>query len=283
MIVDFHTHLFPEKIRKNRENFFFGESAFKLLYESPKSKMAGASEILASMSVHGIDKSVVFGFPWKNMETSMRQNDYILESVSKHPEHLIGFCCVDPADPRAADETHRCLSCGLSGLGELAFYESGMDDAAIDRLDPLMAVCRGYDVPVLLHTNEPVGHQYPGKSPNTLIQIYRLIQRFSDNKIVLAHWGGGIFFYNLLKKEVKETLRNVWFDTAASPFLYSSEIWTYARSLAGVDKILFGTDYPLLSPERYFKELEAAGMPKTEIRAICGSNAANLLKFHVGL
>lgn len=278
MIIDFHTHIFPGKIRENRENYFSGESAFKLLYESPRSKMAAAEDILASMAAHGIDKSVVFGFPWKNRETSMRQNDYILESVSKHPGHLIGFCCVDPTDPQAADEADRCLSSGFSGVGELAFYESGIDDAGLDALDPLMAVCRGYDVPVMLHTNEPVGHQYPGKSPHTLIQIYRLVQRFSDNKIVLAHWGGGIFFYNLLKKEVKETLRNVWFDTAASPFLYSSEIWTCGRSLAGADKILLGTDYPLLSPQRYFKEIEGAGLSEVEVRAICGLNAVKLLK-----
>ncbi|MGB5991237.1 MAG: amidohydrolase family protein, partial [Desulfobacterales bacterium] len=130
----------------------------------------------------------------------------------------------------------------------------------------------------LIHTNEPVGHLYPGKTPNTLKQIYNLITRFSENKIVLAHWGGGIFFYNLLKKEVKERLKNVYFDTAASPFLYHLEIYRYAVEIAGLDKILFGSDFPLLKPARYFKELENAGLAKTQIDAISGLNAAKLLK-----
>lgn len=132
-------------------------------------------------------------------------------------------------------------------------------------------------MPVLIHTNEPLGHLYPGKTPNTLGQIYRLIRKFPDNKIILAHWGGGIFFFNLLKKEVKETLSNVYFDTAASPFLYDPEIYRVAKNIAGLDKILFGTDFPLLKPERYFKEFEKAGLSAEEKERICGVNAAELL------
>jgi predicted TIM-barrel fold metal-dependent hydrolase len=64
-----------------------------------------------------------------------------------------------------------------------------------------MDICRRREKPVLIHTNEPVGHLYAGKTRNTLSQIYQMIRRFPENRIVLAHWGGGIFFYNLLKKE----------------------------------------------------------------------------------
>ena len=90
--------------------------------------------------------------------------------------------------------------------------------------------------------------------------------------------GGGIFFFNVLKKEVKEGLKNVYFDTAASPFLYDPEIYKYAVEIAGLDKILFGSDFPLLKPARYFKELENTGLAKTQIDAISGLNAAKLLK-----
>jgi len=123
-----------------------------------------------------------------------------------------------------------------------------------------------------------VGHLYPGKTPNTLKQIYTLVTRFSENKIVLAHWGGGIFFFNLLKKEVKERLKNVYFDTAASPFLYHPEIYRYAVEIAGLDKILFGSDFPLLKPARYFTEFENAGLTRAQIDAISGLNAVKLLK-----
>ena len=63
MIIDFHTHIFPGPVRSRREEFFHGESAFKLLYESPKSRLAGAAEIVETMDEQGIDVSVVFGFP----------------------------------------------------------------------------------------------------------------------------------------------------------------------------------------------------------------------------
>jgi predicted TIM-barrel fold metal-dependent hydrolase len=278
MIIDFHTHIFPKNICENREKYFQGEPAFRLLYDSPKSRLVGARETIEAMDEQGIDKSVIFGFPWKNMDVSRKQNDYVMESVGKYPDRLIGFCCIDPSGIGARDELARCLKCGLSGLGELAFYESGIDNASLNSLDSLMEISRNFDVPVLIHTNEPVGHPYPGKSPNTLLQIYTLVKRFPENKIILAHWGGGIFLYTLLKKEVKACLKNVWYDTAASPFLYDPDIWLYAKNLAGLDKILFGTDFPLLKAARYFKELADCGFSEAEVEAICGRNAARLLK-----
>jgi uncharacterized protein len=194
MIIDAHAHIFSREVRENRSRYFPGESAFKLLYDSPKSNMVGAGEMLKMMDAEGVDRSVVFGFPWRNPEVFQRENDYILETVAKHPDRFIGLCCFDAMNPKAASETERCLKAGLSGVGELAFYEAGIDAEARDALEPILALCREHGVPALIHTNEPVGHLYPGKSPNTLTQIYRLIRRFPENDLVLAHWGGGIFF-----------------------------------------------------------------------------------------
>ncbi len=278
MIIDFHTHIFPEEIREDREKYFPYESAFKLLYSSPKSKLAGVKEIVDSMDIEGVDKSVVFGFPWRSSDLSKRHNDYILEAVDRFPERLAGFCCIDPFNKDAVPEVVRCLEAGLSGIGEIALYQSGIDGASQEKLKPLMEICEDKNLPVLIHTNEPVGHYYPGKTPNTLEQIYRLVRKFSNNKIVLAHWGGGMFFFNLLKKEVKEYLKNVYFDTAASPFLYYPQIYQIAIQIIGKNKILFGSDFPLLKPARYFKEFEKAGLSKDEIKSICGNNAAGLLK-----
>ena len=278
MIIDFHTHIFPKAIREDREKYFPTEPAFKLLYSSSGSKLVGAKEIVVAMDEQGVDRSVVFGFPWKDSATFKIQNDYVMEVVTRHPERLVGLCCFDPFNREAVSEARRCLEGGLSGIGEIAFYQSGIDDTALNMLTPLMEICLDKDLPFLIHTNEPVGHLYPGKTPNTLKQIYTLVTRFSENKIILAHWGGGIFFFNLLKKDVKESLKNVYFDTAASPFLYDPEIYRYAVEIAGLEKILFGSDFPLLKPARYFKELENAGLAKTQIDAISGLNAAKLLK-----
>ncbi|MBU4067242.1 MAG: amidohydrolase family protein [Proteobacteria bacterium] len=278
MIIDFHTHVFPEEIREDREKYFPHEPAFKLLYSSPKSKLAGVKEIVDSMDIEGVDKSVVLGFAWRSSDLSKRHNDYILEAIDRFPERLVGFCCVDPFNKEAVHEVVRCLESGLSGIGEIAFYQSGIDEASQEKLKPLMEICEDKNLPVLIHTNEPVGHFYPGKTINTLEQIYALVKKFSNNKIVLAHWGGGMFFFNLLKKEVGEYLKNVYFDTAASPFLYYPQIYQTAVQIIGKNKILFGSDFPLLKPAQYFKELEEAGLSKDEIESICGNNAVSLLK-----
>ena len=65
--------------------------------------------------------------------------------------------------------------------------------------------------------------------------------------------------------------------SAASPFLYDPEIYQIAVRLLGADKILFGSDYPLLPPARYFGEIREAGLTKTQIDKICGENATQLL------
>ncbi len=278
MIIDAHTHLFPESVRSDRNRYFPGEPAFELLYGSPKSRIAGLEDYLVAMRSNGVDKSVVFGFPWRNPETFRRHNDFIMEAVSRYPDRLIGLGCFDPAHPAAAREAERCIEGGLRGIGELAFYDSGIGAAALDRLAPVMDLCRAQDLPVLIHTNEPVGHAYPGKTPNTLAEIYRMVGRFPDNKIILAHWGGGIFFFQLLKREVRERLANVYFDTAASPYLYDPEVYRIAVRTAGCEKILFGSDFPLLAPRRYFAEMGQAGLSPGERERVCGLNAARLLK-----
>ncbi len=277
MIIDSHVHAFPKDIRKYREKYFDGEPAFQLLYDSPKSRLVSAKDIVGTMDTAGVDKSVIFGFPWRNEDFFKANNDYIIDAVSRYPDRLTGFCCLDPGHPGALMEVVRCLDAGLSGIGELAFYESGIDAKCIAALDPVMAVCAERNVPVMIHTNEPVGHIYPGKTPNTLAQIYSMLKRFAANRIILAHWGGGIFLYSLMKKEVRETLKNTWFDTAASPFLYDPRIYRLAVDLLGPKKILFGTDYPLLRPQRYFSDMDAAGLNAEEKAAVCGESAAALL------
>jgi predicted TIM-barrel fold metal-dependent hydrolase len=281
-IIDVHTHIFPKDIRTRREDYFTREPAFEKLYQSPRSRLIGANDMLAAMDGNQVEQAVIFGFPWKDQSLFQKHNDYIIQVVNRYPDRFVGLGCFDPFSKGAAAETHRCLKQGeLSGIGELAFYQSGIDHSALDRLKPVMAICADLDVPVLIHTNEPIGHSYPGKTPNTLTQIYQLIDSFAQNKIVLAHWGGGLFFYSLLKKEVKQRLKHVYFDTAASPYLYDPKVYRLAIELIGVEKILFGSDFPLLPPKRYVDEMKAAGLSDTEIEQICGLNAAKLFNLAV--
>lgn len=278
MIIDFHTHIFPSTIRNHKEKYFSSEAGFKLLYRSPKSKMVGARALLAAMDENGVQKSVVFGFPWKEPSTAKLHNDYIMEMVAIYNTRLIGFCCLDPCNEHAAAEATRCIDGGLSGIGELACYDGRLDKRFLDRLDPLMEICRDKDLPTMFHTSEPIGHAYSGKMPMSIQDIYRLVGRYNQNKIVLAHWGGGILFYGLLKKEVRQGLNHVYYDTAASPYLYDPLMYNVAMQVVQKDRILFGSDFPLIPPRRYFKEMESSPLSKGDQRRICGENAVKLLK-----
>ncbi|MBW1962705.1 MAG: amidohydrolase family protein [Deltaproteobacteria bacterium] len=277
MIIDFHTHIFPPTIQYEREKYFSQEPAFKLLYDSPKSKMAGAEALIDSMDQHRIDKSVVFGFPWKNPEIAKAHNDYIMNAVVKYNKRLIGFCSLDPFNKHAVSEANRCIESGISGIGEIVAYLKKLDKRFIEKMTPLMALCLEKNLPVLLHSNEPIGHNYPGKIPMTIAEVYELVKRFRKNKIILAHWGGGLLFFHSLKKEVKAALKNVYYDTAASPYLYDPMIYSVAVRIVTPEKILFGSDFPLLNPDRYFDELATTGLSRTVMKRICGLNAASLL------
>ncbi|MBN1831503.1 MAG: amidohydrolase family protein [Deltaproteobacteria bacterium] len=278
MIIDFHTHIFPSFFRNKRSLFFPGESAFESLYKSPESKLLGREDLLKDMDKEGVHKSVIFGFPWENEDHFQRHNDYILESVERYPDRFVGFGCFSPLSPAGSKEAERCLGLGLSGVGELALYhsDSPFEDTGFFR--DIMEICLKHDAPLLLHVNEPVGHQYPGKTRMSLTDLYNFLKGYPSNRIVLAHWGGGLFFYGLMKKEVREVLTHVWFDTAASPFLYRPDIYRVAGEIVGYDKILFGSDYPLLKPRRYFEEMYSAGLSAQQIEKITGANAEGLLR-----
>ena len=278
MVIDFHTHIFPSDIRRNRDAYFNNEPAFELLYRSPGSRLVSADTLVQTMDEQGVDKSVVFGFPWQTEKFFKMHNDYVMAAVSRYPDRLIGFGCFDALQKGAGDETRRCLENGLSGIGELGFYNSGIDADCVKSLDPVMSICRQKSVPVMIHTNESVGHLYPGKTPVQLPQLDALVQAFPRNDIILAHWGGGLLFYALLKKEMKKRLARVYFDTAASPYLYDPDIYRIAIDILGPEKILFGTDFPLLAPSRYFKEMETARLTQAEIHSICFDNARRLLE-----
>ncbi|MBT6340982.1 MAG: amidohydrolase family protein [Desulfobacula sp.] len=277
MIIDTHTHIFPEHVKQDRSRFFDNEPEFKLLYNSPKAAICNIVELLKSMDKYQVDISIICGFPWRSPEFTKKNNDVIIESVQKYPDRIKGLACFDAFWTGAANETRRCIDAGLSGAGELAFYLSGIDKAALTSLEPVMTVLReNGNLPCMIHTNEPVGHKYPGKTPITLEQIYTLAKTFPANKIILAHWGGGIFFYNIMKKETKNILKNFWYDTAASPFLYDSQIYDLAVDAGVIEKVLLGTDFPLLTPGRYFADINNSNISPFQKKQILGKNASSL-------
>lgn len=278
MRIDVHTHIFAPEIVRDRHHYFDGEPVFKALYDSPRARLATAESLVEAMARNAIDRAVVFGFPWHQAELAARHNDYVLEAAARHAPTLIPFACVHPLMPASGREAERCLAQGAAGLGELAIYEPSTATLALPCFDELVGCCRSHGAVMLVHANEPVGHPYPGKSPMGLAFYYALAALAGDLTLILAHWGGGLGFFQLLKKETSEVLRNVYYDTAASPFLYKPAIYAHMAAIVGEERILFGSDFPLISPDRYFKEMTEAGLTSKQIEAIAGGNAARLLR-----
>jgi len=277
MIIDFHTHVFSPQIKKNRSKYIDSDPCFAILYSNKEAKLATADELIASMDEAGIDISVILNHGWATHELCVETNDYILESIARYPKRLIGFCAIQPYSSSAAiAEVERCAKGGLKGVGELRPDVQLLDlnDAAV--MEPFIEVIKKHKLILHTHASEPVGHQYPGKGGITPDILYPFIISYPDLTIVCAHWGGGLPFYALMP-EVEKAMSNVFFDTAASPFLYRPQVYNQVIQLVGSDKILFGSDFPLMGQGRLLKEIGSLDLSQETKGLILSGNARRLL------
>ena len=280
MIIDFHTHIFPPFVRDERHRYLERDATLGELYADPSARMATAEDLLTAMDEDGVDRSVVMGIGWTDLGLAREANDYIIESVRRHPERIVGFAGVNPAwGPVAAQEADRCARAGLRGIGEFHPDTQSFDLGDEKTMRPLIQVARQHRLILVTHSSEPVGHAYPGKGktrPELLWRFIRLMQEAPDLTVVCAHWGGGLPFYALMP-EVARSLGNVYFDTAPSPFLYTAQIFPVVAGLVGANRILLGTDFPLLRASRLLRQVERSPLSEAEKRMITGENAAALL------
>lgn len=282
VIIDFHTHVFSPRIKKNRSEYINSDPGFAILYSDKKAKLATADDLIDSMDKDGVDVSVIVNIGWVTHELCVETNDYILESVARYPKRLIGFCSVQPNSYEAAiAEIERCAGAGARGIGEIRPDIQLFDLRDEELMAPICDVLRKHRLILLTHSSEPVGHDYPGKGVITPEMLYPFIARFPDLTLICAHWGGGLPFYALMP-EVKQAMGNVYFDTAASPYLYSPQVYSQVAQLIGSDRILFGSDYPLLAQSRLLEEIDSSGLSEDAKGLILSGNARRLLDTAAG-
>ena len=276
-IIDFHTHVLPHWVQSNRETIAKDDSCFGMLYANPQAKLATTEDLIRSMDDAGIDTSVVLNIGWGSHEMCCRTNDYLLESGSRWPHRITPFCMVQPlARDLALHEIERCAAAGARGIGELRPDTQGYSLLDADLLAPLVDVAMAHDMALLLHTSEPVGHAYPGKGALTPEQPYGLARSFPHAMLVCAHWGGGLPFYALMP-EVRDALSNVYYDTAATQYLYRPEVFAIVARIAGGERLLFGSDFPLIGQQRALDHARSSGLSEPEMNALLGGNASQLL------
>jgi uncharacterized protein len=277
MIIDFHTHALPPRVKNNRSRYVERDAAFAEIYAGEKAAIATADDLIASMDREGIDISVIVNYGWSTHDFCVETNDYILESIARHPNRLIGFCAVSSYhDDFSLAEIERCVRGGIKGVGELRPDAQLPVSVSQEKLAPFSQLLLKHRLILLTHSSDPVGHLYRGKGAATPERLYKFIAGLSGVPVVCAHWGGGLPFYTLMP-EVRQALENVYFDTAISPFLYRPEIYRYVRDLVGADRILFGSDYPVMAPSRLLKEIDAVELAGEDREMILSGNARRLL------
>lgn len=280
-IVDCHTHVFPPEVKLRRETFCMLDDYFGDLYGNPGAKISTVEDLLTEMDSSGVNLSVMCGFGWSSQELCTMHNDYLLDCLQRYPTRLAALAAVQPLEgDKALAEIERCLAAGMKGVGELMPDGQGYRLSELHRSGPVFEYAAHRGFPVMTHASEPLGHYYPGKGTVTPDTVWDLVQAFPEAKLILAHWGGGYPFYELMP-EVRRLSRNVYYDSAASTYLYEPQVFSHIARIVGYEKLLWGSDYPVLRQGRFLQRMRDLPLDDTESAAILGGNAVRLLELPI--
>ena len=274
MVIDVHVHLFPPEITRNIEKYTCRDPYLAAICSSKGHKYATVEDLLAQMEQSGVDMTAVSGFASSDPGLCREMNDYTLEAARSYPRKLLSMAVVPPADKLMEQELDRARKNGARGVGEL--FPWGHDfPLEGEKAQRLASYCQERELPLLLHLNENVGHDYMGKGKFSVKEGAAFAAKYPNLPLVYAHLGGGLCFYELMP-ELKAQLRHVYYDIAAAPFLYSKDVYRVLHEIGILDKILLGSDYPLISPLRYLRDLASSGLEPHETSLITGANATRL-------
>lgn len=271
--IDAHTHLFAPWQVENREALCSRDEAFRELYADPAAALATGHELHIAMLEASLDRAVTAGFAFTHEKDIAQQNEYLLH-ISAQDSRFIPLATVNPGTVGWERAARRALQAGALGFGELRPGNQGWDP-----LGPagkaLCSLAREAHAVLLWHVSEPVGHQYPGKGGGIAAgQLAKLAEEFPGLRMIAAHLGGGLSFF-LHMPEVRKAFADVYFDTAAATLLYDEQSIAEVAALAGVGRMLFGSDFPLLSPRRQLQRIVAL-LPVDLAEGVCGGNATSL-------
>ncbi|MGN6563660.1 MAG: amidohydrolase family protein [Thermomicrobiales bacterium] len=277
-IIDAHVHLFPPDFARDRLALAARDPWFALTYGDGRARMATAEELVTSLDGAGIAAAVACGWPWRDAGLCRAHNDYLLDAARRFAGRILPLAIVAPLTGHTAvTEAERTLAAGAAGLGELNADAQGFDLADPAPLAGLANLLIQTGKPLLLHTSEPLGHRYPGKGTATPEKVVAFLLAYASLRVVAAHWGGGLPFYTLMP-EVAVATQNLWYDSAASTYLYRFDVFAHVAALVSPDRILWGTDWPLLRQAPFLRRTLAAGLPDAGITAILGGNARHLYR-----
>ncbi len=260
MVIDFHTHCFPEKIAERAiEKLSFASGGFIPYYNG------SVDGLRRSMGKQGVDKAVVLSIA-TNAHQQKSVNDFAYEI---NGENIIGFGSVYPFSEDALDELCRIKELGLKGVKLHPDYQGFFVDD--ERMIPIYKQISRLGLITVFHAGFDYGFPPPyHATPERLIKVLK----YFESPVVAAHWGGMDCYEGVVDLLCG---KDIYFDTS---FGYASLPKYYAQKILekhGTDKILFGTDGPWHTAELEMRLLNTLELSQADMDKILYKNAEKLL------
>lgn len=275
-IIDSHVHIYPEFLRKECDAIAAREPWFDLLTSSKVQKWGTADELIAAMDAADIESSFVTTFAFRDQGLCREMNDYLFDAAHRFPGRIVPLAVVSPLAAGAECEAERAFDMGAAGLGELFPDGQSFDLRLPEHLRVLCGICSEREKFMLFHTAEQAGHNYAGKGAYGAREAAAFCRNFPLVRVIFAHFGGGLWVFSAMP-EMHLLMRNAMFDTAAWPWLYSHEVMDAIFAIGAGDKILFGSDWPILNFSRYEKLIARTNLSDTQKTSLLYGNACRLL------
>ena len=277
MIVDFHTHTFPDRIAAGALQKMQGDSHTRTFSDGT------GTGLMASMKAAGIHRSVVLPVA-TNPAKVASINDVSLSLTGKNG--LIYFGCIHPDGDGWYQELGRIAQAGLKGIKIHPVYQGvDIDDIRFLRI---LERCAELDLTVVTHAGDDIG--FPGVVRCSPEMIRRALSQLPPMKLVLAHMGGWRNWDNVTD-QLGDTcacldtafslgqlaaLEEHWYTPQQRSLLDGEQFCGIVRSF-GAERVLFGTDSPWTSQKQSREDIENLPLTQEEKAAILGGNACRLL------
>lgn len=262
MIIDMHTHCFPDKIAERAL-----ESLSHCSGGVTPQHSGSYSSLLKNIRAGGADKAVVL-----NIATNPRQqtsvNNFAISLLDV--DGIIPFGSVHPDSPESLSELERLKSAGIKGIKFHPDYQNFFVDE--ERMIPLYEKAAELGLVTVFHAGVDIG--YPEPVHCTPKRLKNILPAFGGAPVIAAHFGGWLMWKDVMRCLTGE---NVYFDTA---YCYSRIPPLFAKMIIeehGADKILFGSDMPWSSAENEIRFIKSLDLPEEQTEKILGLNAKKLL------
>jgi uncharacterized protein len=263
MLIDFHTHTFPDELAPRAIAQLAAEGPF------PYYSDGTCDGLLASMRLAGITHSVMAPIATKPSQVR-RINAWTAEMNARHPG-LIGFGTLHPRQDDWDDEVAFLVEHGIKGIKLHADYQRFFVDE--DEVIPMYRTVARAGLIVLFHAGVDIGLPPPVHCPPE--RLARVLDAVPELQVVAAHMGG-FRQWELVEQHLLG--RRLYLDTSfALPWMGPERLMSLMRGHS-VRRILFATDSPWADQAGDLAAFRALPLTDEEREAITWKNAAQLLK-----